>query len=621
MFFDDIAHAIAHLCTHTNPIVEPRVVHTGFIDRAARVVGADLLDEPPVAGVFLVGDDDVIVGAFLGASARQSNLDHEILVGRREVPAEKGPEASQPAPRRQVAGLRPFLRLAHRLLELPTMRFVLVALALAIGLGCTRGKKDGDAEPAPSNLRIAVITDLKGYLEPCGCTSRPLGGIDRMAAKIDELRKGSAPLLVLMAGDLFFDAAPVEPARLDQANRNATTLQRVLNRIGVDAASLGSRDRGQEQAVLARLQAESKFPWLAMHDDAEVVRIEEGTLRVAIVGVRPMASAEQVSAAIAAAEVDTDLTIALVYGSRRDANRIAAIEGVDFVVQGGVDEDAPIAPRQAGDGWVLHAGRQGQGLTVVDITRRGSGSFADESAWSRRERTETLTAQIAELSDKIEAWEKQEVDSADLRAQSERLANLEAERAALQSPPPASDGNTFSAQWVELPSEAPTDAAVAQLMKAHDKAVNEANRKAFADLTPPPLGPGDTAYVGSMACRTCHSPAYQWWQGHPHGRAYETLQVRNKEFNLDCVGCHVTGYDRPGGSTVTHNLGGALVDVGCESCHGPGAAHTKDPTIDLVRDPPEPACIGCHNEEHSDQFNYDSYRKAVIVPGHGLPLN
>ena len=38
-----------------------------------------------------------------------------------------------------------------------------------------------------------------------------------------------------------------------------------------------------------------------------------------------------------------------------------------------------------------------------------------------------------------------------------------------------------------------------------------------------------------------------------HGRAYATLEQRNKQFNLSCVGCHVTGYDQPGGATVVHN--------------------------------------------------------------------
>lgn len=486
--------------------------------------------------------------------------------------------------------------------------------------GCTSPKGESAPEAAPKpSLRLAVITDLKGYLEPCGCTSRPLGGIDRMAAKIRSLRDGTVPLVVLMGGDLFFDTGELEPKRMDQATRNAKTLVGILNGLQVAAALPGSRDRAQRGELVAELDAEATFPWLAMKGDAEVVRVDASGLRVAIVGVRPGADIDAVRKAVGMARTESALTVAIVVGTRRDANRVAAIDGVDFVVQGGLDEDDPMPPHQSRRGWVLHASRQGQGVAVVDVFRNGDGAFSDASEWSRGLARDNLDNQIAELSRKIEGWKRGGADPADLQVQTDRLKGLEADRRALDQPVKPSVGNSFSVQWVELDPDAPTDPTVTGLMRAHDKAVNDANREAFADLKPPPLGPGDIAFVGSKTCSTCHGPAYAWWQAHPHGRAYETLVKRDKQYNLDCVGCHVTGYNRPGGSTVTSNLDGALVDVGCESCHGPGASHIKNPTVDMVRNPPESYCVGCHNEEHSDQFDYETYRKTVIVPGHGLP--
>ena len=65
-------------------------------------------------------------------------------------------------------------------------------------------------------------------------------------------------------------------------------------------------------------------------------------------------------------------------------------------------------------------------------------------------------------------------------------------------------------------------------------------------------------------CQGCHQQAYTWWRGTPHGRAYETLTSRHKEFHLECVGCHVTGYELPGGSTVTHNMDGAAPTLGLQ---------------------------------------------------------
>jgi hypothetical protein len=78
----------------------------------------------------------------------------------------------------------------------------------------------------------------------------------------------------------------------------------------------------------------------------------------------------------------------------------------------------------------------------------------------------------------------------------------------------------------------------------------------------------------------------------------------------------VTAYNQPGGSTVTHHEG--LVDVGCETCHGPGSAHSADAGVPVARvDVPETVCVQCHNHEHSDRFHYPTYRRLLIAPGHG----
>ena len=496
----------------------------------------------------------------------------------------------------------------------------ILALSMTLCLSCTRGQpKKGPVSPS---LRLAVVTDLKGYLEPCGCTSDPLGGIDRLAAQIRTLREGPVPVVLLIAGDTFFDAAELEPVRVDQASRNAKTLAGILNGLEVTAALPGRRDRAQPAETLEALRKATEFPWLAMTSDAEVLRIEAGALRLNVVGVRPGSERDAVAAALENVQAQSDLTIALVDGSRRDANRIGAIDGVDFIVQGGLDEDEPVPPHPAGKAWVLHASRQGQGLTVVDVYRTKEGEpFVDRSEWSRAEAAVQLDRQISDLSAKITGWEKSgEVDAADLEAQRSRLAGLKSDRQALDAPTASADGNALFATWIPFSKRAPRDKQVGKLMREHDQVVNEANRVAFADLEPPPLGPDDIAYVGSAACAGCHTTASWWWRNHAHGVAYLTLQQRNKEYNLDCVGCHVTGYEQPGGSTVTHNLKGALVNVGCESCHGPGAAHAKDPEkIGILRDTPESMCLLCHTPEHSDLFDYDAYRKTLVVPGHGLP--
>jgi hypothetical protein len=183
-------------------------------------------------------------------------------------------------------------------------------------------------------------------------------------------------------------------------------------------------------------------------------------------------------------------------------------------------------------------------------------------------------------------------------------------------------GNTLSARFLELDPKAPADREVAALLDAHDVRVNEHNRVALADVRPKPVLAGAAGYAGSARCGDCHESQFAWWKDHAHGHAYATLEKRNKQFSLSCVGCHVTGYNEPGGASVVQNQG--LTDVGCESCHGPGSLHASDPDVDEDKnvrlEVAESVCKQCHNPEHSDLFVYDKYKAKLIVPGHGLPV-
>ena len=243
------------------------------------------------------------------------------------------------------------------------------------------------------------------------------------------------------------------------------------------------------------------------------------------------------------------------------------------------------------------------------------------SRWTRESQQRVLDARIAELAARVAEWRRDpNIDKRLLAEQDARLTALRSELAALRTPP-RPQGNAFSAQFIELAPETPGDPDIRALIDAHNKRVNEHNRVALASLMPKPVAPGMPGYAGSARCGDCHAQAEAWWQGHAHGTAYATLEKRDAQFNLSCVGCHVTGYNRPGGATVVHNEG--LINVGCESCHGPGSLHAHDPDVDasknVQREVPEITCKQCHTPEHSDRFEYATYRAKLIVPGHGLP--
>jgi hypothetical protein len=554
-----------------------------------------------------------------------------------------------------------------------TSRLPALVLLLAAAC-CTDGevRKDEVPKRPPPTLRLLVMTDLAGTLEPCGCTSRPLGGIDRMAAAVGAARGQAAPTLLVSAGDLFFGPGPHHPEGgvPTQEVWKAEALAGILSDLGVHGATLGTKDVIKGAAHLPSLLAKSRFPVLgaglpigagggneapdgAIDGDetadggapdapapplpATVVH-EVAGLQVALVGVvapdpatralpafagldDPLAEARR--AAAAAREAGADLVVALSAGDRRIARQLAGEATIDLVVQGGLDEDDPVPPMAAGGGLVLHAARHGRGLLVVDVWRRGDGgSWTDVGELGRQSEQERLEQAAKALRARIAEWEADsDVKPDDLEAQRARLKDLEGQigRAARPRPVPE-DGNVVAARYQELPDEAPRDPKVTAALDAFFRRVNDHNREAFADLAPPPVPEGGAGYVGSETCGGCHGEAHRWWTGTPHGNAYATLVKRHKEFNLDCVSCHVTGYGKPGGATVTHVAD--LKNVGCESCHGPGSVHVESGGASLAHmrtEVPERVCVACHNEEHSDLFVYEAYRRTLIVPGHGLP--
>ena len=548
--------------------------------------------------------------------------------------------------------------------RLPWTRLALAAiLVLTASAGSCSQEPRQDTTPTPSrvapadlprpDLRLLVITDLDGYLEPCGCTSRPLGGIDRLAARLAEVRADGVPSVLVSAGNVFFHGVPdgeeAERGRAQELWR-AETVTDVLARLELAAAAPGPHDFAFGTEAFEALVARAPFPLLAAGVElsggeapaAEPALVATTTLRagsvaVGIVGLTDLRGADgslparvEERAALREAgraavrslrEGGADVVVALVRGDRRTVRSLATgIEGVDFVVQGGLDAADPSPPLEAGGAVLLHAARQGHGVTVVDLFRRGQGAWTDASVWTREAQRAHVTERIEALERQIAAWEADtSVNRADVAQQRARLERLQAEAAALLRPP-AIEGNAFSARFEELGPEAAREPSVSALLDAYDRRVNDHNRVALADWLPEPAAEGQPHYVGSQTCASCHGAAVRWWRTTQHGRAYATLADQNKNYNLSCDGCHVTGYRRPGGSTAAHEEN--LENVGCESCHGPGSMHVSDPTgaaVNVVRAPEASTCVGCHNEEHSDRFDCATSRRLMIAPGHGMP--
>jgi hypothetical protein len=447
----------------------------------------------------------------------------------------------------------------------------------------------------------------------------------------------------------------LDPERADQDRIKADTIARVLHGLDFVAFAPGTNDwdsGGDGLTKLANTSGGVAIVAIAKPSApfASIALRQVGGVKVGFVGYgQPEGSVPKSPGEVAAGtpnaeeavqrgadearRLGANVLVALVSVGRGEAKRIAdAVPELTAVVIGsakasGDGNTSGAQGEQVGDVLVVQAANHLQSVAVLDLYVRESVvpghlvKFADATGLELARRREELTRRADELHVKIAAWERdRSVHASDLEARRRELANIEAQRDALDERPPPTNGSFFRYALKEIRVALGKDSAIQAEMLAYYKAVDDHNRVAFAQRLPPPPAPDQASYIGIDACSTCHPEPRQVWDRTSHARAYATLSSQFKEFNLECVSCHVTGYEKPAGSTVTHV--DKLQDVQCEVCHGPGSKHALAPldrTL-IVAKPDPSTCIGCHHPPHVEQFDAFAKTREILGPGHGMPL-
>ncbi len=523
-----------------------------------------------------------------------------------------------------------------------------VTLGLAACEGCRCAPTSGARSPTPVSdgppptVRLYLLSDLAGALEPCGCTKDQLGGLDHFGAWVSQNRTRVPRAWVASAGPLFFMDEHLLPERSDQDRTKADTIARVLRRLDFVAFAPGVNDWADGTAGLDRRASEAGAVAIVGADAASspAGTVDGVPIRVGFIGygqrLRPEgapSAVEVVRRGVARAKADgANVLVALVSVGRGEGKRVAdAVPELTAVVVGSTKSDGEAntsTPQgeQVGDVLIVQTANHLQSVAVLDlfvrqpVPRDKTIQFADATGLELAQRREQLTGRIDELHVKIAAWERDNgVSEADLRARRRDLAKLEAEREALDVKLPPAGGSFFRYRIKEIRDSLGKDRAIEADLASYYKVIHEHNRIKFADRLPPEAEAGQPTYVGIALCSKCHPGARQVWDSTPHAHAYLTLSSQFKEFNLDCVGCHVTGYDKPGGSTVTHV--DRLSDVQCEVCHGPGSRHVLDPSDKkwMVRKPSASVCLECHHPPHVEEFDPEAKMQRILGPGHGQP--
>jgi hypothetical protein len=533
-----------------------------------------------------------------------------------------------------------------------------VALVASAGVaacqGCrTAGGARPSAEAASASVagddvtptaRLYLVSDLAGALEPCGCTKDQLGGLDHAAAWMRGESKHAPNAALVSAGPLFFMDPTLKPDHVDQDVAKAETIARVMKTLGFTAFAPGANDWAAGDAELAKLVPESGASLLFANYQPDggapppvplgrtMIR-EVGGVKIGVIGVSTAPNqgftppVDAIKSGVDALKAQgANVVVALAAIGRGDAKRLADyVPALTAIVVGSAggsgDVNTPAAPpERLGDVLVLQTGNHLTTVGVLDLfVRGGSYAFADGTGLELAQRREEIRRRVDELRGKIAQWSNDPaVKKEDLDARRAEVTKLESDLASLSAHPTPPSGSFFRYSVQEIRDSLGADAETKGVIAEYYKAVNEHNRVAFANRMPPPHTVQEPIYIGVNACTTCHKSEREFWDGTRHATAYKTLVDQDKQFNLDCVSCHVTGYEQPGGSSVTHVA--RLEGVQCETCHGAGSKHALDPkhVKPLIAKPKGELCLSCHHPPHVEGFDPEEKMADVIGVGHGL---
>jgi hypothetical protein len=523
-------------------------------------------------------------------------------------------------------------------------------------------------------LMLFYTAEVHGTVEPCGCTSDPLGDISRLAALLADARRPGrdgeiAGVGLVDAGGLLYPEGGVAIREQPSADVRAELIAAEFERMGLVGAALGQTD-------LSRGTAHLRPPRLASNVSGagkliRPPRVERlGSIEVGVLGVVDPDVAEILAAAVhghtedAAASVKRDvarlraagaeLVVLLAPVDKVLARRLAREASPDVIVLGKRVGRGLERLEQVGSTFLVAPEDELQRVGRLEIVLRGPGTAPGTDASSptgaahpgarrfqlvdaggpeaNRVRLEEIARTRARLDAELSSWAADaSVTKATgtpaaaaasdpsfvARKQQQRLA-LAAEQARLQVPwrAPAT-GSYLVDELIPMRRKLRQDPTTLAAMRTLDRRIAAINLR---NATPPPVAEAGRAhFVGTAACASCHVAAQAFWKKTVHAQAWKTLVDAGKQADYKCVSCHLTGFGEVGGSSLGYTR--KLESVQCETCHGPGSLHVtgagNEEPLAIRRDTPETVCLGCHTEQHSDTFQFQPYLRDIVGPGHG----
>lgn len=521
---------------------------------------------------------------------------------------------------------------------------VTLLLAVLLAVSSCQCLKKPAPEVQPSTFGLFYMTSMRGWIEPCGCTSEPLGGVARLArVVIDAQNQYGLGVALIDGGDLLFDSLkPTNPADLCQENARIDLLLSTLH----DLSCMGTFP-GPYDDVMGTDFRNEKFKTHKIPNLVETAKSGIVTQNSPFpLGILFLDESNASSIDSRAASLKNEGAKAVVVLTHQPRNFFltnkSAMPHVDVVILGAEgDEIPPFAQKIDSEGPVfVSAGKQGQYLGLVEF------HLNNKTAWTLDDRQQKRQLRIGLLTQRISTFQAQMDDATDTKLKEflktkifesrEELSELTAEKDA-----PQTDRNYLVASTIALSRKIDPIPSFDAKLKAYEDQIPQLVAQCESKIACPEVGANEAHFVGAETCKGCHSSQYEFWQKAIHSvpatdekgktierlsghtKAYETLVEKNKTEDRSCVACHTTGFMQPGGFCKVKEVG-SFKDVQCESCHGAGSLHAAAGDKRLIkRVVPEATCRGCHHVPHiptTESFNYEQKLTKILGEGHGALL-
>ena len=419
-------------------------------------------------------------------------------------------------------------------------------------------------------IHVVFTGEENGYLEPCGCSEKQLGGFPKRHTLINHLREKDEDLILLSLGDLIGKVGRQDEIKME-------TALEALDQMGYAAHNIGEKDLDMGTDLLGYISQISNVDFISSNIDfasqaletkhfiIKEIETKDVTLKIGILGIvspgliqsdyqdiEVMDPVLSLKPLLNDLHDKTDILVLLSHAEMEESVEIAeACPELDLIISGHLVDRPDLYIEKVNHTYVIPVGEKGKYVGEITLSPQQKQTGEDEYF--------KCLPPVIEITPLDERF----ADSSDiamlLKIYQQRLKDEE---------------------------------LLAQVFKSDT----------LSNMT----------FVGNDDCAVCHNKTFKHWEGTGHASAYETLVKAEHEYDPECVGCHVIGLNYFTGFETIESTP-ELKGVGCESCHGAGSDHKETQSKDYGRVSVE-NCEICHNGEHSPNFEFKNYWQKIKHP-------